>query len=194
MTIEPNVTSDSIIYGPPPLWDGEDVAGYHEFRTQVYAAIEPGDVIERVLINDYVDLAWEVSRLRHLAANLVRAKVHKGLCDVLSPLKGPSQAKALSEGWLARKPDAVEEVKKVLTSAGLSLDTVRAQTFSIELDDVERISRMIEAAEARRNRCLHEIDRHRETLGQKLRRTVQQLGDGQLRVIESTSIDRAKPQ
>ena len=193
-TIEPNVTSDSIIYGLPPLWDGEDVARYNEFRAQVLAAIEPGDVMERVLINDYVDLAWEVSRLRLLQANLIRRNVYKGVCEVLTPLKGHAQAKALSEGWLARKPDAIEEVNKVLTSAGLSMDTVMAETFSVALDAIERINRMIQAAEARRNKCLHEIYRHRETLAQTLRRAVQQMEDGQLRVIESPSIDGTKPQ
>jgi len=81
----------------------------------------------------------------------------------------------------------------VLTSAGLK-DTVNAQTFSVELNAIERINRMIEAAERRRNNCLREIYRHRETLGQTLRRAVQQLEDGQLRVTESPSIDGTKPQ
>ena len=51
-------------------------------------------------------------------------KPYKGLCEVLTPLMSPLQAKTLSEGWFARKPDAAEEVNKVLTSAGLSMDTV----------------------------------------------------------------------
>jgi hypothetical protein len=194
MTNNPNATSDSIIFGPLPLWDGEDVARYNELRARVLADIEPGDVIERVLTEDLVVSEWELSRLRILLANLMRANQYKGLCEVLSPLKGPLQAKTLSEAWLARKPDAVEEVNKVLTSAGLSMDTVNAQTFSVELNAIERINRMIEAAERRRIRCLHEIYRHRETLGQTLRRAVQQLEDGQLRVIESPSIDGTKPQ
>ena len=32
---EPDLASDSIIFGPPPLWDGEDAAKYNNFRTQV---------------------------------------------------------------------------------------------------------------------------------------------------------------
>ena len=59
----------------PPLWDDEDIARYNEFRDQVIADIEPGDVLERILINDYVDLAWEVLRLRVLQANLIRGNV-----------------------------------------------------------------------------------------------------------------------
>jgi hypothetical protein len=53
---------------------------------------------------------------------------------------------------------------------------------------------MTAIAEARRNTTLREIDRHRETLGQKLRRAMAQLEDGQLRVIESPSIDRTNAQ
>jgi hypothetical protein len=82
-----------------------------------------------------------------------------------------------------------EEVDKALASAGLSMDAVMAQTLCLKLDEVERIEHMIAIAEARRNTTLREIDRHRETLGQKLRRAVPQVEDGQLRVIESLSID-----
>ena len=160
----------------------------------ILADIEPGDVIERVLTDDYVDFEREVVAATRSPGEPDKGNVYKGLCEVLSPLKGLLQAKTLSEGWLARKPEAVEEVNKVLTSAGLSMDTVMAQTFSVELDAIERINRMIEAAERRRNRCLHEIYLHRETLGQTLCRAVQQLEDGQLRVIESPSIDGTKPQ
>jgi hypothetical protein len=62
-----------------------------------------------------------------------------------------------------------------------------AQTLSLKLDDIERIDRMIGLAEARRNVVLREIDRHREPLSQNLRRSVQQVEDGQLRVIENKS-------
>jgi hypothetical protein len=63
-----------------------------------------------------------------------------------------------------------------------------AQTLSIKLDDIERIDRMIAIAEARRNAILREIDRHREVLSQNLRRAVQDVEDGQLQVIENTSV------
>lgn len=190
---EPDLASNSIIFGPPPLWDGEDAAKYNNFRTQVLADIEPGDIVERVLAYDFVLYQWELSRERILLANVMRTNQYKGLCEVLTPLMSLSQAKTLSEGWFARKPDATEEVNKVLTSAGLSMDTVMAQTFSVELGVIERMNRMIEIKERRRNSCLHEIFRHRETLGQTLRRAVQQLEEGQLRVVDSPSLDGTKP-
>jgi hypothetical protein len=110
----------------------------------------------------------------------------------LAPLVGRSQAETLAEGWAARKSDVVEEVNKTLTSAGLTTDSILAQTFSLKVNEIERIEHLTALAETRRNATLHEIDRHRQTLGRKLRRAAHQLEDGQLRVIEhTTSIDGA---
>jgi len=137
-----------------------------------------------------VDLTLEVFRLRRLTANLIKANEYQGLRETLAPLVGRSQAETLAEGWAARKSDVIEEVNKTLTSAGLTNDTILAQTFSLKVNDIERIQNMIALAEARRNAILREIDRHRQTLGQKLRRAAQQIEDGEFRVIEhATSID-----
>jgi len=137
-----------------------------------------------------VDLTLEVFRLRRLTANLIKANEYQGLRETLAPLVGRSQAETLAEGWAARKSDVIEEVNKTLTSAGLTNDTILAQTFSLKVNDIERIQNMIALAEARRNATLREIDRHRQTLGQKLRRAAQQIEDVEFRVIEhATSID-----
>jgi len=137
-----------------------------------------------------VDLTLEVFRLRRLTANLIKANEYQGLRETLAPLVGRSQAETLAEGWAARKSDVIEEVNKTLTSAGLTNDSILAQTFSLKVNDIERIQNMIALAEARRNATLREIDRHRQTLGQKLRRAAQQIEDVEFRVIEhATSID-----
>ena len=178
------------LFGPPPLFDEEDTKVYDQLLTQVSTTVMPTDIFEDIWVRDVVDLTLAVFRLRRLTANLLKANEYKGLSETLAPLVGRSQAETLAEGWAARKPEVVEEVNKTLTSAGLTPDTILAQTFSLKLNDIERIEHMIALAEARRNATLHEIDRHRQTLGQKLRRAAQQLEDGQFRVIEhTTSID-----
>jgi hypothetical protein len=60
-------------------------------------------------------------------------------------------------------------VEEHLATAGIGLDGVAAQGLCFELGFIERIDRMIMAAEARRNAALREIDRHRATLGRQLR-------------------------
>jgi hypothetical protein len=179
------------LFGPPPLFEGEDTEIYDQLLTQVSTTIMPADIIEEIWVRDILDLTIEVLRLRRLIANLMRANAYKGLSETLAPLVGRPQAETLGEGWAARKSDVVEEVNKTLKAAGLSMDNILAQTFALKVNEIERIEHMMALAEARRNAALHEIDRHRQTLGQKLRRAAQQLDEGQFRVIEhATSIDR----
>ena len=184
----PDYGEHSALFGPPPLFDGEDTKIYDQLLTQVSTTVMPTDIFEDIWVRDVVDLTFEVFRLRRLTANLIKANAYKGLSETLSPLVGWSQAETLAEGWAARKSDVAEEVNKTLTSAGLTNDSILAQTFSLKVNDIERIEHMMALAEARRNATLREIDRHRQTLGQKLRRAAQQLEDDQFRVIEHTTL------
>src|SRR5262245_51718677 len=188
----PDRAEHPTLFGPPPLLDGEDPKIYDQLLAQVSTTVMPEDILEDIWVRDVVDLTIEVLRLRRLKASLMTANAYKGLTETLTPLVGWSQAETLAEGWAARKADVVEEVNKALASDGLTTDSILAQTFSFKLNDIERIEHMMALAEARRNATLREIDRHRQTLGQKLRRAAQQLEDGQFRAIEhTTSIDGA---
>ena len=184
----PDLAEHTTLFGPPPLFDGEDPKIYDHLLAQVSTTVMPEDIFEDIWVRDIVDLTIEVLRLRRLKASLITANAYKGLSETLSPLVGRMQAETLAEGWAARKSDVVEEVNKTLTSAGLSsTDSILAETFCLKVNDIERIEHMMALAEMRRNSTLREIDRHRQTLGQKLRRAAQQLEDGQFRVIEHTT-------
>jgi hypothetical protein len=71
----------------------------------------------------------------------------------------------------------------VLADAGLTMDAVAARTFSVRIGDFERISRMTQAAEARRNAALHELDIHRASFALRLRRALHAVEEIELRVI-----------
>ena len=187
----PDGAEHPMLFGPPPLFDGEDTEIYDQLLKEISTAVTPADIFEKIWVRDLVDLTIEVLRLRRLKVNLMMTNAYKGLTETLLPLVGRMQAETLAEGWAARKSDVVEEVNKTLTSAGLSsTDSILAETFCLKVNDIERIEHMMALAEMRRNSTLREIDRHRQTLGQKLRRAAQQLEDGQFRVIEhTTSID-----
>ena len=80
-------------------------------------------------MQDYVDEAWEVLRLRRLKASLIAAIAHRGLRETLLPLVGDTQAEALAAAWAVRKSDASTEIERALASAGLTMEAVVAQTF-----------------------------------------------------------------
>jgi hypothetical protein len=96
------------------------------------------------------------------------------------------KAKELVQEYVRREPDAVTLVQELLTGAGVSMDALLADALAEKLDDIERINRLTTIAESRRNASLREIDRRQAVLGETLRRSVQEVEDGELKVIEMT--------
>jgi hypothetical protein len=102
-----------------------------------------------------------------------------------------NRAKELALEFIRREPDAVALVHELLTGAGVTMDALITDALvakfgASKLDDIERIDRLTTIAESRRNASLREIDRHRAVLGETLRRSVQEIEDGEFEVIETT--------
>ena len=182
----------SVPFGPPPLIEGEDAAAYDELLTRVSAAVKPADILEDIWVRDIVDLVWHAFRLRRLQANLIMASAYSGLQTVLAPLMDEGLGQ-LVEDWARRKPHAIKEVNRILASADLTMDAVMAHTLRQNLDSIERIDRMLALAAGRRDAILHEIDRHRAPLGHALRRTVEQIEEGEYRVLNPKTIKGNDP-
>ena len=190
----PTVKSSSqpSLFGPPPLLQGEDTEAYHEFHARTTGALKPSDIFEEIWVRDFVDLAWEIYRLRRLKTNLLTANRHKGLKEILDTIYCSIASWELAQNWAKRQDDAIEEVDNLLAGAGLTMDAVMAQTLSVMIENVERIDRMIMNAEMRRNAVLHEVELHRKTLGQALRRVNGEVEDGEFEEIEAPQITDRK--
>jgi hypothetical protein len=107
--------------------------------------------------------------------------------QLLASRLGWPQAGGLARSWAAREPGALASVNEQLAMEGSGLDAIAALGLCRRLDNVERIDRMIMTAEARRNATLREIDRHRETLGRRLRQAVveAEAQDASFEVVEA---------
>jgi hypothetical protein len=173
------------LFGPPPLLEGEDTAAYDELLVRISGAVKPADILEDIWVRDVVDLVWEAFRLRRLKANLMTVVAHEGLRKILETLIDWSDARDLAQAWATRERGAIKQVDELLASAGFTMDAVMAQTLSLKLDDIDRIDQMIATAEGRRNAILREVDRHRTTWGQELRRAAQQVEEDEFKLIEA---------
>jgi hypothetical protein len=87
--------------------------------------------------------------------------------------------------YVRGEADAVTLVHELLSGAGVTMDTLVADALGQKLDLIERIDRLATIAESRRNASLREIDRRRAVLGETLRRSVQEIEDGEFKVIET---------
>jgi hypothetical protein len=178
------------LFGPAPLIDGEDQVAYDELLAQVTSAVNPTDIIEKILVRDFVDLDWEVSRLRRLKASLMSATAYTGVEAVLQPLGAEA---GLADEWAAGKRGAIKRVDRMLASAGLTMNSVMAQTLCNNIEVIKCIEDMIAAAEARRNDALCAIERHRVMLAHALRRAVRQVEDTEYQVIDAGADEPKSP-
>ena len=96
------------------------------------------------------------------------------------------RAEKFAQSYARREPQAVKHAHELLNAAGRTIDDLVAEALAEKLDDIERIDRLTTIAETRRNASLHEIDRRRATRGAALRRSVQEIEDGEFEVIETT--------
>ena len=139
-------------------------------------------------VKDARTLARECARNEPAAddkVNELLAGISLDMDDILDDAKG-RKAKELVQEYVRREPDAVTLIHQLLTGAGESMDGLTANALAGHLDDIEQIDRLTTIAESRRNVSLHEIDRRRAVLGETLRRSVQEIEDGEFEVIETT--------
>jgi|SRR5215831_1083401 len=175
--------------GPPPLFKGEDAAAYDKLSARIADAVKPADIFEEIWARDFIDKEWDVLRYRRHLASLMTATAYEGLQKILEPLRASHLVQVnLARSWASRDKAAIKKVDELLASAGLTMDAVMAQAFCAHLDECERIDRMIASAEARRDDALHEIELHRASWGQELRRVTQEVEKSlEMEVIEDKS-------
>jgi hypothetical protein len=98
-----------------------------------------------------------------------------------------SRAEELVKEYVRRDSGAVALIDDLLAKAGTTIDALIVSHLERQLEYVERIDRLTTIAEARRNASLREIDRRRSALGEKLRRSVQEIEERKLTMIETTT-------
>jgi hypothetical protein len=166
-------------FAPPPLIAGEDAAAYDDLLTRISAALKPSDILEDLWVRDIVDMVWEAFRLRRLKAQLLTASAHEGMHSILRRFLDWQLSEQVAQMWALREKSAVAKAEAVLASAGLTAESVIAQTLALKIDVIERVDRMMVNAEYRRNSVLREIDRHRASFARTARRVVEDVEDAE---------------
>ena len=166
-----------------PLIAGEDAGAYDNLLARLTGTLKPSDALEEIWVRDVVDLVWEVFRLRRLKAHLIRAGAYEGMAQVLKPLVKWETNEGLAQQWWGGEAEAVSTVEGALASAGLTMDAVMAHTLAARIGDIERIDRMMMAAEVRRDNILRELERRRAALAQSLRRAIRDAEEVELEAI-----------
>jgi hypothetical protein len=190
------------LFGPPPLVAGEDSAGYDQLLERVAGAVKPGDIFEEIWVRDFVDNTWEILRLRRAKKAVIANGVADALESALLPVFGPQDKPWYPEGlselvkkWAAGDAAAVSKVEELMASAKLTMDMIIDRAFVNAIETIERIEHLITIAEHRRNANLREIERHRASFAEVLRKGIPDVEDVEFQPVEPKAIssnDRAR--
>jgi hypothetical protein len=72
------------LFGPPRLLEGEDSAVYDALYASVCAAVKPRDIIEEILVNDFIAREWDVLRYRRQKTALQKIWTEENLEEFLT--------------------------------------------------------------------------------------------------------------
>jgi hypothetical protein len=150
---------------------------------------------QKDLAEEAKELAHQYARSQPDAVKRVGLRLRAAGLDadrILDRVK-VQKAKELAHEYARREPEAIRLVNKLLASTGRTIHDLVLEALPRNLDEIERIDRLISAAETRRNISLREIDRRRMVLGEALRRNLQEVEEGEFEVIETTPAEGQNP-
>ena len=154
------------------------------------ANVAPRDAIEELYVRDAADYYWEVRRLRHLKAKLLESSRANGLWRLLTHRVPDTQARIkLHSDWCRGDAKALEDVATLIQNSGLDESAIEAQTLAALIDQIERIDRLITVASDRVVALFREIDRHRSTLGARLRGAIQAIDDVEFEEVPPAQVE-----
>lgn len=170
-----------------PIVFGESPELYDILLSRVAAEAKPEDPIEWLLFKDVVDLTWEIQRFRKFQVALLQNDLEGYVVRYLEISRPrsldvddsaePSTDELIVNydhmvsGYFAGDPKAKSEVAAILAEKNIELDfaSLLMRAFGDNKTNLEYISRMTAAVEARRERVLRQIDLRRHAFIIRLR-------------------------
>jgi hypothetical protein len=169
------------LLGPAPITSFENAAAYERILGKLTEAVVPTDVVEWIWVKDVADLTWETGRARrakavrltlarkYAAETILKADSTKGSIDFDFLIATSQKASAILTGDKAELSKFTESLKRL----GLTEESLGDLAYAEALNDVERLQRIIDNANARRDATLREIERRRDVLARRLREALQ---------------------
>lgn len=159
----------------------EDIDAYNDLTDQFTDAVRPRDFVEWMWVRDLTDQTWE--ELRAKRARAVRLKLAKrDTVELIMKAVYPANTQKSAEMEFEIRADVAdillgEEIPKegfkyICEKFGIKGLDMFGATYQSCLADMERLQRIADRANARRNMTLREIDRRRDAAARRARDTV----------------------
>ena len=149
-----DLTPPPELFDAPPLTELEDRDAWTALLRQTAAAIAPRDLMEWLTVRDVLGLAWEGRRLRDAKAAAVAFWHGSAIKTVRRNSEEEYEADLHEE--VAGQLRPVE-----LQPQPITVRAVGAYAYTLALEDLERLERLIISVDARREQALRALDLRR---------------------------------
>ncbi|MGY3408435.1 hypothetical protein ACVWZV_004548 [Bradyrhizobium sp. GM5.1] len=146
---------ETVLLSTPPLLLGESADEYASLRNALELEIGPKGLIEEIYLADFVEIVWEIQRLRRCKASLINNAVRRALQNLLRDLMWSrerpyyDEADALAVEWFDDEP-AKRKVSAILRRFHLDEAAIVAEAIRGALPELETIDGMLASLESRR--------------------------------------------
>jgi hypothetical protein len=191
------------LIGPPPVLSTEDASAYDKISARLMQCYEPRDFVEQLLILQLTDCWWEIARyMRHKTWAVdrkfreLRASAAKNLRErqQQTPLRRPEQGDGKPLTELARMWgledfvwDTVKDVDEILIRP--ADERTHARALERAIDYYDRLDQLLNAAIARRDDVLAQIEEYRHASEIRFRKANEEM----LNAIIDAEYDRLPP-
>jgi hypothetical protein len=155
--------------GPPPVLSTESGEAYNTMLLRLIESVQPKDFIERLFCKHIADCTWEIIRYTRHKTLLIERK-HRQVLDcraqhikaVARNKQAPKPAEEKREPPTDAMRASLKELEAITLQSPTELDHADALERGIEY--AERLDKLLNAATARRDDVLAQLERYRDGL------------------------------
>src|SRR5262249_24608773 len=150
----------------------ESADEFDALRDAFEEEIKPQGIIEKIYLDEFAYLNWEILRLRRCKVVIVNAAFRDALEQlVMQLLRQPGQhedevqldAQDLAHEWFT-DDEAKGQVSELLSRFQLDQSAIEAEAIRMSSSDLEVLDRMLSSSESRRDEALRYVAAYRATL------------------------------
>jgi hypothetical protein len=174
-------------YFRPVLLRTESEEDFKKFVDELKRDEPPKTFFESIYLRDFAVHDWDKIRQSRVKADIINNAFRTALANLLRPILLPPGrnhstyfletyfgAKQLAWDWLYSQ-EGKDRVSALLEEAGLDMWAVEAEALRLSLDHIERVDRLIAAAEAGRDKALRSFAWCRESFVKKLQQSSERI-------------------
>jgi predicted secreted protein len=160
--------------GQPPVLSTESTEAYNTMLLRLIESIGPKDFVERLFCKHIADCTWEIIRYTRHKMLLMERRHRQALDSRAQQLKaaaqkkqaGPADGKTGCETPTDAMRASLKEIEAVMLQSPTEFD--HADALERGIDYAERLDKLLNAATARRDDVLRQLERYRDGLSARL--------------------------